>query len=1479
MNKYIYLLVLFPLIIFAKTNFNKGVIDLDSSIGYSNFSQNIFQSNLVSGGSTTTVIGSISVNNNVLTFNITNYSTVYLNSVTINLTSLPNLPYIFLGNLATNSTTYANYHASVNGNNLYLGYSSVPFTINNGINFSFTQCLTNWYRDADGDTYGSSVLSATNPLIQCTQPIGYVLNNTDCDDTNGLYHNTAIWYTDNDHDGFGSVAIAGVTQCLPIANGVLINGDCDDTKKEINPNTKWYIDSDNDGFGENSASTVTACVKPTGNYVLNNLDNCPGIAGTIQGCIVPVVTASNVAGSFGNDMNFILSSKPKIATTNLQTLTDSKDVNVSITYFDGLGRPIQNIANKQSNSGKDIVTPIEYDTFGRQTKEYLPYASTQNTLAYITGTAALTNQAAYYNTTAYGNTTNPFSEKQLEASPLNRILQQAAPGNDWEMSLNHTIKLDYQTNSANEVKLYSVISNWDGTKGLYNIPTSLTATNYAANQLYKTITKDENWKSTDVNNNTTEEFKDKEGHIVLKRTYDNGVAHETYYLYDQFGNLTFVLPPLVNTANTITTTVLDGLCYQYKYDYRNRLVEKKLPGKQWEFIVYDKLDRVVATGPAFSPFTDQQTTQPTTPIVGWMITRYDAFSRPVYTGWQQITSTYDNRKNKQDNMNLQTVFNETKSATVVTIDGVATNYTNTINPPVFKLLTVNYYDDYSFPNPPTATQLATTGVYYNNTSQKPKGLPTGSWVRALSTLTDATGENSYILYDYKARPIRTYTQNHLGGYTQVDSSIDFAGKTLFTETRHKRSNVATDTEIYVKDAFTYSDQDRLLTHTHQIGTTGPIELLASNTYDELGQLISKKVGNTETNPLQKVDYAYNIRGWLKSINDISNLTQGTDPQDLFAFKLNYQDNIADASLTFNAPSMYNGNISETLWKTRSDNQIRKYGYQYDNLNRLRNAVYQKPESNTKIRNSYNESLNYDKNGNITFLNRKGNLDVIGATIDIDNLNYSYNSNSNQLTNVADTTNSTEGFKDVTGTTDDYAYDANGNMIRDNNKTITSIKYNHLNLPTEILFANTNTKITYLYNAIGTKLSKAVKTSAVITKTTDYLNGFQYIRSNAAASRLQFFPTAEGYVSVTGTSPAYVFNYVYNYTDHLGNVRLSYTKDTTVPSGISILEENNYYPFGLKHTNYNADILAFVPAGTTVVVKPVTTGGVANATPINNYKYNGKELQDELGLNVYDYGARIYTPDAPHFWQIDPLAEKSSRWSPYSYCLDNPVNMIDPDGRDPITRINTSSNYTLTYNGKNNYTLTNVSTTNLTTTNEDGSSTTNTTSKTTNINYTMSEDKDKNAVLTVTGGSVNVKATQTVNSTEPYNGVVNGSGRTSVTNTIVDITKPMNAAKASSTMNGDKNLSFIGKALQSYHQVNGANHSIFMDPKDSGVNPWVPVISSGFFQSISAKLPVGNKANWTGIAASAILVGVDQYYKGDNERSKGRTAVINPSDDK
>jgi len=193
--------------------------------------------------------------------------------------------------------------------------------------------------------------------------------------------------------------------------------------------------------------------------------------------------------------------------------------------------------------------------------------------------------------------------------------------------------------------------------------------------------------------------------------------------------------------------------------------------------------------------------------------------------------------------------------------------------------------------------------------------------------------------------------------------------------------------------------------------------------------------------------------------------------------------------------------------------------------------------------------------------------------------------------------------------------------------------NYNSLPTKVSFGATK-NITYIYDALGIKLEKVVNDNGTIT-TTDYAGGFIYENN-----QLQFFNQPEGYVEANASS----FNYVYQYKDHLGNIRLNYWKNP-ISGVLEIKEENNYYPFGLKHKGYNSNIIKE-----------------------HKYKYNGKELQQELGLNMYDYGARNYDPALGRWFVIDAFAEKAPDITPYRYAFNNPISIIDPDGNQKMNLV-------------------------------------------------------------------------------------------------------------------------------------------------------------------------------------------------------------------
>ena len=207
------------------------------------------------------------------------------------------------------------------------------------------------------------------------------------------------------------------------------------------------------------------------------------------------------------------------------------------------------------------------------------------------------------------------------------------------------------------------------------------------------------------------------------------------------------------------------------------------------------------------------------------------------------------------------------------------------------------------------------------------------------------------------------------------------------------------------------------------------------------------------------------------------------------------------------------------------------------------------------------------------------------------------------------------FKDAVKQANEYAYDANGNLTKDLNKNISNIQYNCLNLPSKVTFTDGST-IEYTYATDGTKL----RTKHVIngtTTTTDYCGNVIY--ENGVQKLLL---TEAGYLTLADSK------YHYYLQDHQGNNRV------VIDQNGAVEEVNHYYPFG---------------------------GIFASTSSVQPYKYNGKELDTKKGLNWYDYGARHYDAAVGRFATVDPMAEKYYPWSPYTYCLDNPIKYIDPNG--------------------------------------------------------------------------------------------------------------------------------------------------------------------------------------------------------------------------
>ncbi len=288
--------------------------------------------------------------------------------------------------------------------------------------------------------------------------------------------------------------------------------------------------------------------------------------------------------SYSQSVNYVRTTTVLVDSVTTESQLDGlnyQQKQVSYSYIDGLGRSVQNVIKSASPLGKDIIQIIQYDELGRQDTTYLPYADTVATGNYRAN--ALNKQVDFYDGT--GTPTGviesdfPFSVSVFDNSPLNRVIEQGSPGESWQPG-EHTVKNHIGTNGTSEVALWEVNSSGDCERN----------GSYAAQSLYMSELEDEN-------GNKTKEYKDKQGKVILKKSYISTDSLETYYVYDYFNLIRYVLPPKaveeIGSGTTLSTSVSDSLVFAYKYDARKRMIEKKLPGAEPVYMVYDIRDRLV----------------------------------------------------------------------------------------------------------------------------------------------------------------------------------------------------------------------------------------------------------------------------------------------------------------------------------------------------------------------------------------------------------------------------------------------------------------------------------------------------------------------------------------------------------------------------------------------------------------------------------------------------------------------------------------------------------------------------------------------------------------------------------------------------------------------------------------------------------------------------------------------------------------------
>ncbi|SHK78875.1 RHS repeat-associated core domain-containing protein [Chitinophaga jiangningensis] len=891
---------------------------------------------------------------------------------------------------------------------------------------------------------------------------------------------------------------------------------------------------------------------------------------------VAAIPATLPNGYTNPAINYVRTWEPAVPLTNATDVSSRtkpvSHVKEQTTYVDGLGRPLQAVVKGISPQGGDQVTPVVYDQFGREILSYLPYTSNSGD-GNLKVNPFLEQQQFYQAYPFAQQNTIYYNETEYEASPLNRKLKSFAAGNSWARTGgNHPVEQQYLVNeAADQVVIWSVDNTGNTVASGYYSPGSLS----------KAVVIDED-------GSRIISFTNKSNQLILKKAEvasDHPDAFtgwlSTYYVYDDLSQLRTVIPPLAVekiVGQWNLAAVKEELCFQYNYDGRGRMIEKKIPGAGVVEMVYDTRDRLVFSRDGNMRGKGE-----------WMVTFYDGLNRPVETAIYHPVAATD-RASLQATMNginnatgqqqftfsgidnLVMAADQNKSLyeariSIELVDGYDSNTGEkeyAINPDLnagevsllvtnplpnvsaaeLTPLTFTFYDHYNYPG-----VIAPAGFNFNPykdasavgpvdpvVTTQTQGLITGTRTRVLGTNTWLT-TSTY--YDDKGRTIEVAGDNYNSGRNTVHTMYDFTGKVLLTHEQHTNPSSAKQSSIDVITRNKYDAAGRLLTVTKRYNNDANLErVILSNTYDVNGQLQKKDLGiGSDGIALTSINYDYNIRGWLAGINK-SYVTSGSGDRMYFGQTLSY-DNGFDKRY-------FGGNIAGQQWRGYNDPVARAYGYKYDNANRLLGADFNQQDTgpadswtHTQVNFSVS-NLNYDANGNIRSMKQEG---IAGGSPGVvDNLQYRYINNSNKLESVNDdggTTVALGDFKNSPADGVDYNYDANGNLTLDNNKGITGINYNFLNLPEEITVGTKGT-IRYLYDAAGIKLRKTVtdKTvSPIKTTITDYLSGAVF-NDNVMES----IGHEEGRlraVNKEGAAPLYIYDYFLK--DHLGNVRTVLTE--------------------------------------------------------------------------------------------------------------------------------------------------------------------------------------------------------------------------------------------------------------------------------------------------------------------------------------------------
>ncbi len=870
---------------------------------------------------------------------------------------------------------------------------------------------------------------------------------------------------------------------------------------------------------------------------------------------------------------------------------DGTDSLQAVQYYNGLGRPTVSVATADADGGT-ACTLTTYDALGRELRKYAPVPGSG--LDYMTESAVSSAGYGFY------HDNGGFSENHYDV--LDRVTAVGIAGDAWVQAGRQDRTAYFANTLSDEVLHYEAPE--DGSYSL-TLPENTSFQYYPEGSLDKVVSYDADSVCVTV-------FTDLSGKKILERT----AAGDTYYVYNDLGQLRFVLTPAFEIISRSRTM----FAYEYRYDNRGRVVKKILPGDGSEgsdtMYWYDRADRVAyMRDPALGSRN--------------RFYLYDRLGRLCVQG------TCSNRYGQCGSRLAVTSYASGTGGICQT--GYAAPYT--ISDPQLEI--VNYYDNYGFIGHHLTSAMPTVSISTNQ-EQYATGSLTGQVV--YTTGGEALGTVS--VYDQKGQLVRSVRKG-LGGHVEdVHTAYSFTGA---VDTTWVDVSVGYGSGLTAETVYTYSKGKKTKMRVSVSHGRPAQSRETTYTYDAIGRLGGKARQLTGTGR-SLCSYSYDVHGWLTSV------VNGE-----FQERLYYADGLDGGC--------WNGNISTMKWRSGDNGFYEGYNLKYDGNNRLYSAAFGSGDNLTGNRNYFSENVEYDCNGNITKLRRRGLVDNLHGSFGlVDNLSMTYVGN--MLASVCDNASrysyaGATDFDGVPGQEYPLTYNASGSLVSDAGRGIARIDYDRLNNPVRIQF--TNGSVTrYVYSTTGEKLrvihqtavpnitvaigsARELAPSEILSAdSTDYLLGGSLTLRNGRIDKLQF---EEGYcqaVEYSGNASQDDIYFYYYDRDHLGNIR-QVVKAGRTTNG-TVVQTMDYYPFGAQFCDGSTD------------------------SNVQSRRYNGKELDRMHGLDTYDYGARQYNPVTARWDRMDPLCEKYYDVSPYGYCHNNPVIRIDLNGEYDFVGINNNQYY-------------------------------------------------------------------------------------------------------------------------------------------------------------------------------------------------------------